>query len=618
MCGILTYYKRDGLSSEDIVNAQKSLGLIKHRGPDGEGLVLINTKSGNFKIIKTPETPKEIQSEILINDINDKEFDLLLGHRRLSIIELSNAGHQPMMDELGNWITFNGEIYNYLEIRKELKALGIGFKTNSDTEVILKAYQYWGADCLSKFNGMWSFLIFNNQSKSLFISNDRFGVKPLYLYEDNGSLIFVSEPKQMFAFQGKLKSHNQNTIQDFLKFGYLDHNFETFYNELNRFPNSCYCEFNFSSYNGKLNSIIKNYYNLPSTVSDLNYKNAKEKFRHLLQDAVKLRMRSDVPYAFALSGGLDSSAILYTATDVNKERASLESIESFSAVFYDLDGDESKFMKIIEHDMNLKTNYIEPLKMFNMDEFENHIYHQDSPVQSTSYFAEYCIAKHVSKKGFKVLLVGQGADEIFAGYHHHFYTFIKSLFLNVNIYKLHNEMKAYAKLKNMTMKSLRSRLYNDLKQYVKTLYKGNSHQNNVLSEWKKVKNLNDILKLDFTKTTLPVYLKSDDRDGMAFSIESRHPFLDYRLVDFAFSLPDDFKIRNGWQKNIIRDAMVEMPEEIRFRKDKKGFTTPQDYWLSKYKNELEVYKSYLNNYSNNSSDEFREISLGVWLKQNKI
>lgn len=618
MCGILTYYKKQGLFKEDILKAQKSLNLIRHRGPDGEGIVLINTRTGVYKVIKTDETPNEITDWSLVNNIIDGEFDLLFGHRRLSIIELSSAGHQPMMDDLGNWITFNGEIYNYLEIKEELKLLGAVFKTNSDTEVILKSYQYWGTNCLSKFNGMWSFVIFNNQSKSLFVSNDRFGVKPLYYTEDSDSIIMVSEPKQIFAFPGKLNSYNQNTIHDFLNFGYLDHNLETFYNELNRFPNSSYCEINPSNDSDKLTSTIKNYYTLPNEIANLDFNSAKEKFRYLLQDSVKLRMRSDVPYAFALSGGLDSSAILYSAYNINKEQRINLNIESFSAVFYDLEGDESKFMKIIESDMNLKANYIEPLKMFNMKEFEKHIYHQDSPVQSTSYFAEYCIAKQVSEKGFKVLLVGQGADEIFAGYHHHFYTYIKSLFIHIDLFKLKREMRAYAKLKNMTMQSLRSRLYNDLKQYVRIICKDQSSQNKIITEWRKVKNLDDILKLDFKKATLPVYLKSDDRDGMAFSIESRHPFLDYRLVDFAFTLPDDYKIKDGWQKSIIRESITEMPIEIRYRKDKKGFTTPQDYWLSEYKNELMDYKNYLNNYKNISSDEFREISLGVWLKQNKI
>ena len=249
MCGILAYYNPKGISKKNIEESLLSLEKIKHRGPDGEGIVLINTKSNTFKTIQTRDTPEAVYTDTTLANINDFDFDLLLGHRRLSIFDLSTAGHQPMQGKNSSWITYNGEIYNFFEIRAELEDLGHTFKTNTDTEVILTAYQEWGHNGLSKFNGMWAFILWDGQQ--LFVSNDRFGVKPLYYYQNESELIFFSETKQILAFPGRVTEYNHNTIRTFLNDSYLELNNQTFFQNVLRFPNSSYSQILLSDFKNK-------------------------------------------------------------------------------------------------------------------------------------------------------------------------------------------------------------------------------------------------------------------------------------------------------------------------------------------------------------------------------
>lgn len=204
MCGILAYYNRNGINSEKLNQSLSALKKIKHRGPDGEGVTLINSKTGEFRILITDETPSgNFKNAIELSQVGSFEYDLLFGHRRLSIIDLSTNGHQPMSDEAGNWIVFNGEVYNYIELREELKKQGCTFKTESDTEVIMAAYRVWGNDCVKKFNGMFAIVLFDKSKRQLYVANDRFGVKPLYLYKDSDSLVYVSELKQLKSYNLK-------------------------------------------------------------------------------------------------------------------------------------------------------------------------------------------------------------------------------------------------------------------------------------------------------------------------------------------------------------------------------------------------------------------------------
>ncbi|HRD37865.1 MAG TPA: hypothetical protein PLC65_04475, partial [Bacteroidia bacterium] len=242
MCGILAYYNRTGITGEKLNQSLSALKKINHRGPDGEGVTLINSITGEFRNLITDETPAgNFKNTISLNEAQNFQFDLLFGHRRLSIIDLTANGHQPMSDESGNWIVFNGEVYNYLELREELKATGCTFKTESDTEVILAAYRVWGADCVKKFNGMFAIVLFDSEQQQLFVANDRFGVKPLYQYKDEHALIYVSELKQLKEYKLNL-STNSNAVNVFLQEHYINYNCETFYKEVSRHKPSSYAK----------------------------------------------------------------------------------------------------------------------------------------------------------------------------------------------------------------------------------------------------------------------------------------------------------------------------------------------------------------------------------------
>lgn len=615
MCGILAYFNKNGISQNELQQSLKALKKIKHRGPDGEGVVLINSETGNFYNLITDETPAaDFANRVTAEQCVDLKFDLILGHRRLSIIDVSANGHQPMYHPNGNWIIFNGEIYNYIELREELKRSGHEFRTGSDTEVIHVAYEQWGEDCVKRFNGMFSVVIYDKKKASLFIANDRFGVKPLYYFKDASRLILMSEIKQAKEYDPHL-TLNAEAIKTFLSTYYLDYNTNTFFNEIKRHKASHYTTV---TLNGNFDYPEKRYYSIEESAKSYTTEEAVSKFRETFSSAVKLRMRSDVPIGFASSGGLDSSSVLYTAYNLLKSEGQASNVSAFSAIFPGMDGDESEFIKLIENDLNIRSHYCNPLEEFDPDDFEKHIYHQDFPVQSTSYYAEWCVARMVNREKVKVLLIGQGGDELLAGYHHHFYRYCRQLILQGKIVKYLSLAKKYAELKGISLNELHHKINNEVKLSVKFKLGLANLGNSLSNKWNRADKLTELLKMDLQEFMLPTYLRSDDRDGMAFGLETRHPFLDYRLVDLSFSFPNDLKIRDGWQKWVLRESMSSMPQAIRYRKDKKGYTTPQDLWLSKHKDKFNSYIKYIpGDFSDNGANPFAKYSLGAWFKVNQ-
>ncbi|MBK7667510.1 MAG: asparagine synthase (glutamine-hydrolyzing) [Sphingobacteriaceae bacterium] len=614
MCGILAYFNRNGISEKELKQSLNALQKIKHRGPDGEGVVLINTKTGAFHNLITAETPKaEFENKTTLSEAVGLDYDLILGHRRLSIIDVSTNGHQPMHNPNGNWIVFNGEIYNYLELREELKLAGFKFKTDSDTEVIHTAYQNWGSKCLEKFNGMFTIVLFDAKTKNLFVANDRYGVKPLYYINDNSKLLFVSEIKQVKEYDFN-RTLNKDAVDVFLKEHYINYNNETFYNEVKRHSPAHFALINvFKDIEYKQSP----YYQVSTQkTSSLNLDDAKGQFGELLQSAVNLRMRSDVPVGFASSGGLDSSAILYTAHQILTKQNAAANINTFSAIFPGDTGDESYFIKLVENDLKVKSYYVNPMETFTISDFEKHIYHQDEPVLSTAFYAGWSVSRLVRQSNVTVLLVGQGADEILAGYHHHFYRYGRQLILSGKITTYLSELKKYAALKGFDVDALHRIILNDVKLALKFKLGLAKTGGKLADKWNKAGKLIELLKMDLTETMIPFYLRADDRNSMAFHVEARHPFLDYRLVDFCFTLPDNMKINEGWQKYLMRETLGQMPNEIRYRKDKKGYTTPQDKWLSLYKQDFEGYLNHIPaDYKLiNTSDIFLKYALGAWFK----
>ncbi len=618
MCGILTYYKNEGLLKDDIAESIHSLSTINHRGPDGEGVCLINTKTKQIVSLRTALTPSDYKCDVnSLSDIEDGKFDLLFGHKRLSIFDITTAGHQPMIFEDGLVIVFNGEVYNFWEIREDLKQKGYTFKTNSDTEVIVRAYKEWGEACLNKFNGMWAIVIYDSEKNKLFISKDRFGVKPLYFIKNTESLIFASEVKQFRSFKKQHFSLNKKSIQTFIDEGSLDYDDTTFYNEVTRYRAGFYSSYFFDDHK----MVEESYYTLPSKTIKINQEDAFAEYNRLFSSAVSRRMRADVKIGVAISGGVDSSAILYHVVDLLKDSGN--NVNTFSAIFPGMEGDESNHIKIIENDLKDKINifYTNPYEEFTIEDLVKHIFHQDFPTDSASNYAEWAVARLVKKNGVKVLLGGQGGDEVFAGYHQHFYKYCRQLILSGNILKYLSAAKNYADIKSLNVNRLHLVILGEIKTSISFKLGLSRYNNRLDTDWLKANKLIDALKLDTLKYQLPWYLRSDDRNFMAFGVETRHPFLDVDLVDFGYQLPDDFKIREGWQKWIVRKNMACVPESIRFRKDKKGYTIPQNKFNEEYKKDLIKYQKFVVDFDQNLLGKpysFRLSALGIWLEQNNI
>ena len=593
MCGILSYYSKSKITLTELQNFKNSLNSIKHRGPDGEGIVLINSESGDYKIVNTIDTPIEFSSKTDFNQNDD--FNLILGHRRLKILDLSNNAHQPMnFNKI--WLTYNGEIYNYLEIRNELKLLGYDFITSSDTEVLLKAYDYWGVKCLEKFNGMWSFVLWDGNKKEIVISNDRFGIKPLYKYSTQKIKIYFSEIKQIKSFKKEQITLNQKNCKLFLNNGYQPFDSETYFDEISRFKKGAY-----EIVNPKKDlSTTKKYYYLDfKEDNDFSMSETLEEFNNLFQDAVSLRTRSDVEIGIAISGGVDSSLVLERFTNLNSFKNT--DFQSFSAIFPNTDSDESFFINKLLEQFQLKSNFINPLEFLDEDSFKAHILAIEFPPSSMAYFSQYILNKLISKCNVKVNLGGQGADEIFGGYHKHVYVYLRSLIIRGKIIKYLSEARSFSKLKRISLINLHKIILDD----IVTLYSfklGLKEIDNCLLKYTfKIDKLSEYLLSDFNTLTLPVFLKADDGNSMAFGVETRLPFMDYRIVKLGFSMPENFKIFNGWNKYILRKSFKKINSEIKWRKDKKGFTSPFKEMSSKIFNKDDI-----------SDKEFRKYSLDVF------
>ena len=623
MCGISVLFHKNRLTQQLLLDFLSSLNTINHRGPDDEGVVLINTTTGNYKIMRTEKTHKDIFDSYELADINSADYNLVLGHKRLSIIDLSFSGHQPMQGIDNSWIVFNGEIYNYIELKEELKILGAQFKTKSDTEVVLEAYRIWGIDCLTRFNGMWSICIWDAPNKRIVVNNDRFGVKPLYYYETNNSFRLVSETKQLQKYSDLTLVLNQTHIREFVKFGFLDMDENTMYERVLRFKKGHYIILSPLNYEHKcIKNNQKQYYYLHKRQVIINEKDAVEQFRNLLYNSIKIRMRADVSFGFALSGGLDSSAVLYMARNILQNEKMTNELIGFGAVFPGFkDIDESSFIKIVTDDLPCKTYLSYAMEDFNAINFEDHIYKQDEPLHGTSYFAQYNMYNTAKKNGIKILFNGQGADEVFAGYHHHFYRHCRNLLIRGKVIEYFSLVKLYANIKGIKSSKLHKIVVNELKMSIEIKLGIIKFDHAILKYWNKINTLDEMLLRDFDTFQLPLYLRADDRDSMSFSVESRHPFMDYKLVEFGYSLPNNLLIKDGWQKYLIRKSMHELPKSIAYRTDKKGFITPQEVWINKYKDLFENYLSYnfeVLGVRKPSANDFYNYALGAWFKVNSF
>ena len=581
MCGIAGIIsKTNSISLKDDVFAMSQ--AIKHRGPDGEGFAFFsNLKSTAAYSSETPQVNKESKS-FLFNPITslqniENDYTIAFAHRRLSIIDLSESGHQPMCDTTADyWITFNGEIYNYIELREELKNKGHVFVTQTDTEVVLEAYKEWGFDCLQKFNGMFAFALFDKKNNQVFCARDRVGVKPFYYSNTHDAFAFASEYKAFI--KSKLVAFEINETQqfDFIVNGNLENTEQSLFKGIDELKPSHYLVYNLKSHNFQ----ITNYYTLPT---QLNSSNNEQQLIELIEEklvnAIKLRLRSDVEVGSCLSGGLDSTII----AGIVKHLQPSKQMKLFTAVFPNEKFDETNYAKLASEHVNGNWKTVSPTADEFFRDIENLNYCQDLPVWSTSTYSQHRVMKLAAENNIKVVLDGQGADELFAGYSHHYMALWKEEFsfkkINDSKQTISNAYKLFGK------------------QLVKDAFGLSIDYSNYFIENKKrfgkskneklASTLNEQLANDY-KGRLKSFLKCEDRCSMAFGIESRVPFADdVELVNLIFSIQGNRKISHGVSKYLLREATKKyIPQQIYSRRDKIGFETPVQKWFAPHKNNV--------------------------------
>jgi asparagine synthase (glutamine-hydrolysing) len=583
MCGIAGIVNAAEPVSKDRVI--KMTNAIAHRGPDGEGHWF--NSSGRVG----------------------------LGHRRLSIIDLSRDGAQPMHFGEGRYsIVFNGEIYNYLELRQDLVGKGIHFRSHSDTEVLLALYSIKKEKCLDELDGMFSFAIWDEQEQTLFCARDRFGEKPFYYSHISGNtFVFGSEIKQLFSY-GIRKEVNERMAYNFMINRYVlsnpSDNSETFYNKINKLEPAHYL-----IVDSDLRIHKKRYWDLDIHKEDLDitFEDASARFKELFERSIRRRLRSDVPVGSSLSGGLDSSTIVCLIDRINQDKKICQ--KTFSARFKNFAKDEGRYMEEVVVKTNAEAHFTWPDEEGFINEIDKVIFHQDEPFASASIFAQWSVMKLAKEQNVTVLIDGQGADEILAGYHYYFSTYLKQLFQNGSS-RYTEELIAYRQMHNPTFKdfssqvdtslftqsSLLSKLMAWTKNMVRPAYRlirpvpvktYHSKENQFQSDYANSfssgdvfqhipsENLKEVLYWNTCIYGLEDLLRYADRNSMAFSREVRLPFLEHELVEFVFSLPSEFKISKGWTKYILRKSFENiMPPDISWRTDKIGYEPPQSKWMA--------------------------------------
>ena len=593
MCGITGYFSAKKLRPASFAKANN---LIRHRGPDDYGYLMLDH---NFSV-----------SEPVAEDLSDagqaSEGELIgmLGFRRLSIIDLSSNGHQPMSYRRKRcWIVFNGEIYNYLELRQELSAKGHQFQSDTDTEVLLAAYTEWGVECLQKLNGMWAFAILDLDKRQLFCSRDRLGIKPFYYHLSEGVFCFASEAKQLLDLFPKLRKANRSVLFDYLAIGtYGNETDDTFFEGIQKLRAGSYMLFDLQD-GPKLKTNLK-YWELPIQMeAPKREAEAHGRIQELLAESIGLRLRSDVPLGICLSGGLDSSGISMLAAQ--QRNGTPDPLRLFTIGSLDSSMDETHYARLISEQANFEHYTKVPDSKDLSDELSTFIWHHDEPLIKASMFGGYHVYKLAKESGATVVLDGQGADEMMGGYNFGvYYPYLVELLSSLSLGQFFKEWHANARLHNASnLKVGKGIAATALKQMLRPVFP--QQYQPALKQKTQV-----WLKRDFIResipasirinksylageensyssgfkqdsfellrfTNLPGILRQVDRNSMAFSVEARVPFLDHRLVEYLFSLPASYHLRGGYTKYAYRKAMEGViPEQILWRTDKKGFAMP--------------------------------------------
>lgn len=554
MCAIAGIVCRRPLRpSPDAV--RRMIAVQRHRGPDGEGLF--------------------------------ESSEVVLGHCRLAILDLSEAGHQPMPDgERRCWITYNGEIYNWVELAQELQRAGHHFRSRSDTEVLLAAYKQWGPGCVDHLRGMFAFAVWDEQEKRLFAARDRLGIKPFHYWTsaDGAQLAFASELKALLEFLPERRV-NHRLAGEFLAWNVLDHDpAATMLQDVARLPAG-----HWLSWDAASGLRVRRYWTLE--VSEELQSSPAERarliaeFRERFVDSISVHLRSDVPVGSCLSGGLDSSAIVCA---VSKELAARQVTNAswqhtFTACFEEPELDERPYADAVTHATRTRNHQVFPDGARLSNELDTWLWHQEEPVGGFGVYSQYCVARLAREHGIKVLLDGQGSDEQLLGYRKFIFAYLRQLFRSGHYVRAAKEAadflcsrEAFA---GTTMVEGMRYLSRSMSSAASDLWPGAPGPARP-ADLGLDPPLATRIHADMTKFSLPVLLRFEDRNSMAFGVEARVPFVDHVFVEWIARLPADLRLRDGWTKRILRDALADvLPPLVRRRKSKLGFNTPEASWL---------------------------------------
>ena len=599
MCGIVGIIGLNG-REVDLGVLQRMNDVQAHRGPDGEGFLAVREASGRLENVFLDRAE---------NGRAGGAPRVGLGHRRLAILDLSDRGLQPMtVGGSDTWIVFNGEIYNHLELKRELEAGGVVFTTRTDTEVLLQAYLRWDVGCLERLEGMFGFAIWDGRRRRLFCARDRLGIKPLYYATPDGHFLFGSEMKALLEFPGVAPVPNDEAVFAYLIHGNCDYGERTMLRQIKALPAAHALTLDLS--NGQ--PVTWRYWTLePSPDPSLSDQTRIEQLRDLLTRATRSHLISDVRVGSCLSGGLDSSTIACMVGMLQREqpeavRSVGSNFATFTACWEQRELDEREYARAAAGAAGSAPHLVFPTPEDFWDNFACMAWHQDMPFSTVSFYAQWRVMRAAREAGVKVLLDGQGGDEVFGGYAKFRYAYLASLVRGARLATLARETAGMLRQGDRYLLDLRQG-YRYLPPALRRLLGVDSLLTRVLradwgrsasSEstpatrwWRNARGkaagspatiMQRIQVDDIVVDTLPHLLRMEDRSSMAFSLEARVPLLDHRLVEFGLSLPDHLKVQGGWSKFAIRQAMRGiMPDEVRLRRTKLGFAAPDRQWLAK-------------------------------------
>jgi asparagine synthase (glutamine-hydrolysing) len=636
MCGIAGYILKSPLAYQDTGYIDLLIGPIRRRGPDDEGVCLIDREKRSTRFYGTDFSSRKMSHLPNIGD-NTRSFahDAAMIHTRYSIIDLSVGGHQPFVSQDGSIIAvFNGEIYNYIELREELIARDVRFCTSSDTEVLVEGYRVWGNDLWNKMNGFWAVALYDVQNRSMILSRDRIGVAPLYYRETPCGIFFASSIRPLMDVDRAGMTHDVDVMTGFVQTGIKDHENTTFFHQIRSVSSATVAKF-IGNGLAMPEAHTRQYWSFPSarlSEDDLPFPDAVKKLRDILFNSVELRLRADVKVAFELSGGLDSSSVVAAAAIIRNNKITSYTIKV-------PDADEEPYASSILELYPIEYRVLSDLEDTLSGDIGSFAAIMEEPFHSPNIYTHYRMRRLMKKEGVAVVIMGAGGDEVLAGYEASFWP------------------KAYAAMKDnghareayqyelcrrfMTLKRTQASLKHFLIYPFKRIhsnFKNNSIPKKItptraLSLQNGYYNLSfhEQALYHFTVALIPYYMRSNDHFTMAIPLEHRFPFLDYRLVELGLQMPAIYLFRNGWTKYVLRKAMEPyLPKKIVWRRQKMGFPFPYQRFLLENQS---VFLSILNNLSAidfplweiGGYDEllqisppqlWRLISTAIWVQQN--